>query len=124
MKTLATHGLALLTGLVLGVLTIGAASDQSSPAVRAERMSEPQRAHRPAVARAIERSDWRIHMGDDVRWAKPDWDDHEWERIGSMFDTPARKGIFWVRFRVQSPNPANPVPTGAYVSGPIAYELY
>ncbi|MEO7598898.1 MAG: histidine kinase, partial [Opitutus sp.] len=124
MKTSATLCLALLAALWLPVLSIAAASDQSIQGDLAERLSIPNATRRPAIARAIVRSDWRIRMGDDIRWAQPDWDDSEWDRLGSMFDSPARRGIFWVRFRVRSPNPADRLPTGIYTSGPIAYELY
>ena len=41
-----------------------------------------------------------------------------------MFDTPAHQGIFWLRFRVHAPDPADRVPNGAWLSGRIAYELY
>jgi hypothetical protein len=42
--------------------------------------------------------DWAIHqrLGDDPRWAAPDWDDREWDTGNNL---PSRTGIYWVRFR-------------------------
>lgn len=43
-------------------------------------------------------SNWSIHqrLGDDPRWAAPDWDDRSWDKGNNL---PARTGIYWVRFR-------------------------
>ncbi|MBA4136876.1 MAG: hypothetical protein C0518_06125 [Opitutus sp.] len=44
--------------------------------------------------------DLRIRHGDDPRWAAPDWDDADWQRMAAS-EFPARAGVFWVRIRYQ-----------------------
>ncbi len=124
MKTLLPHCFALLALVLLGGSTARADETTSPSSVQAETMSVEAKARRPDIAFGVDRYNWRIHTGDDVRWARPDWDDQTWQPIGSMFDTPAHQGIFWLRFRVHAPNPADRVPNGAWISGRIAYELY
>ncbi len=45
---------------------------------------------------------WRYLAGDDTVWANPDYDDGQWELIGSFdYDLPIqRKGVYWLRSRV------------------------
>jgi hypothetical protein len=125
MKTLRPHSLALLAMLLLGTWMAAAdAAPPSQPADRTESMSASFRARRPVIADRVVRSNLRIRLGDEARWARPDWDDHDWERLGSMFDSPMHQGIFWLRFRVRSPDPADRVPTGAWIMGLMAYEMY
>ncbi|MEL7148829.1 MAG: histidine kinase, partial [Bacteroidota bacterium] len=37
-----------------------------------------------------------IKLGDDMAWARPDYDDSAWDKTGST----SERGIFWVRFEV------------------------
>ncbi len=45
----------------------------------------------------------RLKYGDDARWAAPDWDDSDWSAI-KYSEFPARRGIFWIRFRTSTPS--------------------
>ncbi len=53
-------------------------------------------------------ADIRLQHGDDPRWAAPDWDDSDWQRIAPD-EVPARAGVFWLRYRVEPPSRAQPV---------------
>ena len=96
----------------------------ADPAVLTEKIAPAVLAHRPAISFGVERFNWRIRSGDDTSWAQPGLDDSTWTRLNSMYETPSGQGIFWLRFRVRSPNPALRTPTGAWISGTIAYDLY
>jgi phosphoserine phosphatase RsbU/P len=45
--------------------------------------------------------DWRCHTGDDVRWAQPNFDDHDWAACSS--DALPPLGISWRRLHVRLP---------------------
>ena len=76
-------------------------------------------------------------LGDDPRWANPDWKDAEWTE-GRVL--PTRSGVHWVRFRVTLSEGRNPSfdqswirkpPTSALggidaivLAAPYAYEAY
>src|SRR5689334_20959650 len=49
-------------------------------------------------------ADWRCHTGDDLRWAQPDWDDHDWAPC-SLNSRPSL-GLFWGRLHVRLPESA------------------
>jgi hypothetical protein len=51
--------------------------------------------------RSVEQSELRLQMGDDPRWAAPDWDDRAW-RVIERTQVPLRAGIFWLRVRVRT----------------------
>lgn len=53
------------------------------------------------LPRTVEHSEVRIRMGDDIRWAAPDWDDSDWQVIGRD-RLPLHAGIFWLRLRVRT----------------------
>ena len=80
----------------------------------------------------------RQRVGDDPRWAAPDWDDHEWQVGG---DIPTRTGIRWVRIRFNLESERlNLLPQGpardlsgvgpgreidsVYLAAPYSYEFY
>jgi len=81
----------------------------------------------------------RQKLGDDSRWAAPDWDDRDWADGNSV---PARTGIYWLRFRVspRSVSEANFVSPllprdlsgmnasatidSVFVAAPVSYELF
>lgn len=84
--------------------------------------------------------DIRMRMGDDPRWAAPDFDDSDWQRI-HYSEFPAREGPYWIRIRHSRP-PSNgdlhldryayawvngnigPRVDGFFLSSVFAYELY
>ncbi|HET7538117.1 MAG TPA: histidine kinase [Candidatus Didemnitutus sp.] len=89
---------------------------------------------------AAQNSNWSIHqrLGDDQRWAAPNWDDRDWAEGNNV---PARTGIYWVRFRFTLRGIENklmdlfPACTGAglvlgnrvdsvYMAAPYSYEFY
>jgi hypothetical protein len=45
--------------------------------------------------------DWRCHTGDDLRWAQPGWDDHDW--VACSPDSRFPLGISWRRLHVRLP---------------------
>ena len=51
--------------------------------------------------RSVEQSELRLKMGDDARWAAPDWDDRGW-RVIERTQVPLNAGIFWLRVRVRT----------------------
>lgn len=58
--------------------------------------------HRPPI-------EMRLKLGDDPRWAAPEWDDRDWEKVlhpvAMVTNTdgtlPTRTGPYWVRFRIE-----------------------
>jgi hypothetical protein len=124
MKLFRSSHLVLLGVLALGRGEMGAVAVAPATSIEPEKEPDYLRARAPGIAWAVERFNWRMHEGDDVRWAQPGWDDQDWRRLDNMFETPAGRGIFWLRFRVRARNPADRVPTGAWISGLLAYDLY
>lgn len=53
----------------------------------------------------------RFKRGDDPRYARPDWDDRDWEVITAE-NLPLQAGPYWVRFRLSPPLQPNPRPPG------------
>lgn len=55
------------------------------------------------------RVEFRFKLGDDPRWSAPDWDDSDWQVVGTTDGRPRprlevlpnRAGIFWVRYRME-----------------------
>ena len=53
-------------------------------------------------------SAWRFHLGDDARWAQPDFDDSNWPTLQPTTDWikqgyPKRTEFAWFRFRLRAP---------------------
>jgi hypothetical protein len=53
-------------------------------------------------------SAWRFHLGDDARWAQPDFDDSTWQTLQPATDWtkqgyPKRTEFAWFRFRLRAP---------------------
>ena len=48
-------------------------------------------------------SRWIFHLGDDVRWAAPDWDDGDWQDFNPWYYSPASDtaALFWNRITVE-----------------------
>ncbi|MEM6326245.1 MAG: histidine kinase [Bacteroidota bacterium] len=67
----------------------------------------------------------RIRAGDDLRWAQPDWNDADWDRLGgtvaSGFGELREPGVSWLRFRVDL---ASSGTLGLVVSAVAAREVY
>jgi len=72
---------------------------------------------------AFERTEMRMHLGDDPAWALPDHDDRSWTRTSSR-DLPAREGVFWLRWRLRGPGPDERLAPGLYITSVAAYELF
>jgi hypothetical protein len=56
---------------------------------------------------------WRLHPGDDARWADPGFDDSSWPVLkrtdrGSSQGYPALSSFAWYRDRLLVPDPAPP----------------
>jgi hypothetical protein len=66
--------------------------------------------------RSVEQSEVRIKMGDDPRWAAPDWDDSEWEVI-ERTRVPLNAGVFWLRLRTRTTGRDEPVPALVMIAG-------
>lgn len=71
---------------------------------------------------------WQFHLGDDLAWAQPSYDDSAWEQLSG--DTtwgaqthPAYTGFAWYRKRIEISGAAQPL---AILIPPVddAYELY
>lgn len=71
-----------------------------SMALAAERMPVPGEMLPHSPMRGFPGIAW--HQGDNVAWARPDFDDQSWKRIPRA-ELPSRDGIYWVRFRVRLP---------------------
>ncbi len=67
-----------------------------------------------------ESSEVRLKLGDDPRWAAPDFDDGDWSQI-TYSGVPTRTGVFWVRLRLRGPGD---LPPTAYVKVAAAYDMY
>ncbi len=62
----------------------------------------------------------RYQLGDDIRWAQPDWDDTTWPQT-QVLDLPDEPGVFWMRldmpvYEVETP--------GLSIAGAVAREVY
>lgn len=48
---------------------------------------------------------WKMHWGDDPRWAQPEFDDSSWQ---SEKEQPLQNGIAWYRMAVRMPDAGGP----------------
>lgn len=71
----------------------------------------------------VEQSELRFQLGDDPRWAAPDWDDSGWQVINRN-RLPLQAGIFWLRLRVRTLGPDERVPSLLIVGDNKAHDLY
>lgn len=71
----------------------------------------------------FERTDVRLQIGDDPRWAAPDWDDSGW-RLIAPFDVPAQAGVLWLRWRVRPAGPGKTLPPGVNITTLATYEIF
>ena len=53
-------------------------------------------------------TDVRVRVGDDLRWAQPGWNDHDWQRL-PVGHVPAHAGPFWVRLDVPLDSVGTPI---------------
>ena len=102
--------LTLFAVIVLGVAPIGWYIGATQP-------------ERPDRHYVVDGREIRFHFGDDQRWAHPDWNDRDWPQI-AWNGSPARSGIYWLRFRVSAPVKGEALPSGARITSPRAYELF
>ena len=66
--------------------------------------------------------DWRCRTGDDLRWAQPGWDDHDWTPCSP--DSRLPLGISWRRLHVRLPETAATTPWSIGTLLPPASVLY
>lgn len=97
--------------------------DDAGPAV--ERRWMRNRKNGPLGVRMMlpegfEHSDILMKRGNDERWARPNWDDRDWEVVTEN-GLPARTGIFWIRYRIRGPGR---LPGGITQKVGAAFELY
>ncbi|MEM7787528.1 MAG: histidine kinase [Bacteroidota bacterium] len=71
-----------------------------------------------AVAQDV--AEGRFRLGDDARWADPEWDDGDWERR-PLLDAPDTTGVLWVRIDLTIGDLDAP---GLLVSAAAAREVY
>jgi len=98
-------------------------------------------------------AEFRFQLGDDPRWAAPDWDDRGWEHFGHPVDVkmsvpwssttggiPSRTGVCWVRVHVERSQQRHPGPVflphiwladepgfpinSLFLTGAFAYEVF
>ncbi len=66
--------------------------------------------------------DERYKVGDDIRWAAPDFTDNHWKAV---FDgLPKEQTVYWIRSHVMVDAQASPAPMGVYTTTFGSYELY
>ena len=75
------------------------------------------------VARTVQQSEVRIQMGDDPRWAAPDWDDSTWAVV-ERSRLPLNAGPFWVRTRVRTQAQNESMPALLIINGGSAKDVY
>src|SRR4051812_34859488 len=66
--------------------------------------------------------DWRCRAGDDLRWAQPDWNDHDWVPCSS--DSWSPLGISWRRLHLHLSGTAPATPWSIGTLLPAAGVLY
>ena len=66
-------------------------------------------------------SDVRVRVGDDARWARPDWDDGDWATRW-LYSPPDTAAVLWIRQRVAVGPGARPL--GIAVYAVAAREVY
>src|ERR1700761_3371019 len=71
---------------------------------------------------------WRMQAGDDMQWARPDFDDSHWRVITTLRSFHAQqigrpKDMFWYRLRIRLPAQHEPLSLLFNYTG-IPYELY
>ncbi len=72
----------------------------------------------------IAEPEMRLKRGDDPAWARPDFNDADWERIRPPV-IPSRVAIHWVRMRVTLPEPSPEEAIDAVaIAAVAAYEIY
>ena len=62
----------------------------------------------------------RYHIGDNPKWADPDWDDSIW-LSASLSNLPDSAAVLWIRFITPVPQVQTP---GLTVTGAVAREVY
>ena len=74
---------------------------------------------------------WQFHLGDDMRWATPAYDDSQWEHIAAdktwgAQTHPSYTGFAWYRRHLDIPSSSLPSPKLAILMPRIedAYELF
>lgn len=86
----------------------------------------------PSDARAQAEADYgllrvKVRLGDDPRWAAPDWDDETWQDFETWYYSPASDttALFWWRFTGDiTETPAPGERKGIAVSVIAAFDLY
>jgi hypothetical protein len=66
----------------------------------------PGLAQLPASSDVVVLDSWRIHEGDDLTWARPEFDDSKWTQTTSPKETPGllvQSGFRWYRTMVKLP---------------------
>ena len=66
----------------------------------------PALAQLPASNDVVVLDSWRVHEGDDLTWARPDFDDSKWAETSSPKETPGllvQSGFRWYRTTVELP---------------------
>jgi Histidine kinase len=71
----------------------------------------------------LDQSELRLHMGDDPRWAAPDFDDSDWALADRKDVLKKDIGIFWVRLRVRVA-PGHFAPSGIFLGETAASDFY
>lgn len=102
------------------------------PAIAEMDVPPPPGALRPTITFPI----FRMRVGDDPRWADPKYDDSDWTVLNRA-QMPARKGIYWVRLKIDELTPvqlepdcelagsaADPRCDSIFTSSVFSYELY
>ena len=81
-------------------------------------------ANAEAVSGQVVDERMKVRFGDDSEWARPDWDDSQWE-TDDLDPPPDTLGIFWVRTLVSIASEAEPLDVkGLYFSALAASEVY
>jgi len=97
-----------------------------APAIFAS--SVPFSAPNPGPGMVAIQGDWQFHLGDDLRWSSPDFDDSAWEQLSA--DTtwgaqthPGYTGFAWYRKQIQITGRQTPL---ALLIPPVgdAYEVF
>ena len=119
--------------LLLGIGLIGASLAGAQPA-RLESAAHTWKPmadwYRPELRitklapRSVEQSELRLRMGDDPRWAAPDWDDRAWQVI-ERTEVPLNAGVFWLRLRTRTTGREERVPALVLLAGnTYSWECY
>jgi hypothetical protein len=77
-----------------------------------------------AVPASLEQSELRYAEGDDPRWARPDWDDAQWQVKDREYALPKNRGIFWLRIHVRSGVQGGAIPLGLFYGATAAAQFF